>query len=233
MHASRFFSLVVLLLAWASIAIAQSDSTAKKSKPKEEYGHQLRFSIDISRPVLNLAQDTRSSYEAAVDYYLHQEIYLVAEGGFGSSNYDYPDLSYKTTNSFFRFGVDRTIITRLGNSDWDAAFFGARYAFAPISRQEASYTIVDSVWGNNSGTIPAKTFSAHWIEITAGVRVELLKCLFAGWNVRGKFLLNQQSFRELPPQFIAGFGRGDKTTVFDFNFYLSYALRWGGKEKTK
>jgi hypothetical protein len=161
-----------------------------------------------------------------VDYYLKKEVYAVLEGGFGSANHDYPDLSYKTTNSFLRVGIDRTLIKRLGPGDWDAAFIGARYAIGFINRNEAAYTIVDSLWGSTSGTIPAKSFTAHWAEITGGVRVETLPNLFLGWNVRGRFLLNDRAFSELSPAFIAGFGRGDRTTVFDFNFYLCYAFRW-------
>jgi hypothetical protein len=216
------------LLLSANRASGQADSTGeKKAKPKEHYGHQLRFGLDIARPVINLLQDTRSAYEAEVDYYYKKELYFVAEGGFGNARYEYSDLSYTSKNSFFRLGIDKTLITRLGNSDWDAAFLGVRYAFAPVSRSAATYTIVDSLWGSTSGTIPEKSFTAHWAEVVGGVRVEVFKNFFAGWNVRGRFLLNGQSFKELSPAFIAGFGRGDKTTVFDFNFYLCYALRWG------
>jgi hypothetical protein len=230
-RSTLFYLITCLLLILHSVsANAQTDTAAKKKKPEEHLGHMLRLGLDISRPLFNAAQTTHSSYEGELDYYIRKEVYATVEGGFGNSNYDYSDLSYKTSNSFFRAGIDKTIITRLGPGDWDAVFFGIRYAFAPISRGEANYTIVDSVWGNTSGTIDAKTFTAHWAEITGGVRVELLKSLFAGWNVRARFLLNGRSFQELSPAFIAGYGRGDKTTVFDFNFYLSYALRWGMKQ---
>jgi hypothetical protein len=213
----------------AGSASAQADSAKKAKQPPEQYGHQLRFSFDILKPVLNLTQNITRSYEAQVDYYIKKEIYAVVEGGAGSAIYDYPDLSYRSTNSFFKIGLDKTLIKRIGNRDWDAAFMGARYGVAFINRQEATYTIMDSLWGFSSGTIPSKTFTAHWAEVTGGVRVEILKNLFAGWNVRGKFLLNDKAFRELSPVFIAGFGKGDKTTVFDFNFYISYAIRWGAK----
>ena len=230
----RFTFLLFLLLPFTSAFAQQKADTSavKKKKEPEHYGHQLRFGFDVSKPIVNAVQNTRLSYEAEADYYLRNGIYAVAEGGFGSASYDYPDLSYKSTNSFFRIGIDRTLISRLGASDWDAAFVGLRYGVGFINRGEAAYTIVDSVWGNFSAATPAKMFTAHWAEITGGVRVELLKGFFAGWNVTGRFLLNSRSFNELSPVFIAGYGRGDKTTVFDFNFYLCYALRWGG-EKAK
>lgn len=230
MFLHRFlFVLCAMLL--AGKALAQTDSVVKKTKPEEAYGHQLRFGLDIARPIFNLAQDTRTSYEAELDYYFRKELYFVGEGGFGNAKYEYADLSYTISNSFFRVGFDKTLITRLGISDWDAAFLGMRYAAGFINRSEASYTIVDSLWGSVSGTIPSKSFVAHWAELVGGVRVELLKGFFAGWNVRARFLLNARSFQELSPAFIAGYGRGDKTTVFDFNFYLCYAIRWGAKRE--
>ena len=224
-------SIIALVLLCATFLLpvegfAQSDSMSKQLKPKDSAGHQLRFSFDLSRPAINLAQNTRNSYEGAVDYYLRNEIYLVAEGGAGSSEYAYPDLSYQSTSSFFRVGIDKTLIKRAKLSDWDAAFAGIRYGVGFIRRGEAAYAIVDSVWGTATGTIPSKNFTAHWAELTGGVRVEILRHLQLGWNIRGRFLLNERSFRELSPVYIAGYGKGDKSTIFDFSFYVSYALRW-------
>jgi len=219
--------LLLLSLTCLSLrAQAAPDSTKDASA---QIGHQLRLGVDILRTILNLAQDAQQSYEASLDYYWRKELYIVLEGGAGSSHYDYPDLNYTSNSSFVRLGVDKTILSRLGPGDWDAAFFGLRYGLGFIQRGEASYLIVDSVWGNSSGLVPAKNFMAHWAELTGGVRVELLHGLFAGWDVRARFLLNGRSFQDLSPSFIAGYGRGDKTTVFDFNFYLLYAIRWGSK----
>jgi len=215
------------------VSISQSDTSHKKHQEPEHFGHQLRLDLDLSRPVINQTQSTHTSYEAAIDYYIKNEVYAVAEGGFGSAVYDYPDLSYKSNSSFFRIGLDKTLIKRINNNDWDVAFMGIRYGAAFINRQEAKYAIIDSVWGTVSGIIPAKSFVAHWAEITGGIKVELLKGLMVGWNIRGRFLLNEKAFRELSPVYIAGYGKGDKTSVFDFNFYLCYAVRWGSKDIKK
>jgi hypothetical protein len=140
---------------------------------------------------------------------------------------DYSDLSYRSNNIFFRTGFNKTIFPPTTRKDWDIVCIGLRYAVGLIQRGQASYLIKDSIWGTHSGTIPAQNKTAHWFEITGGVSVELFHGLFAGWNVRGKFLVNQKAFQELPPSFIAGYGKGDNNSNFDFNFYLSYAIRWG------
>jgi len=219
--------LAAMLQPWAGNAQTDSASAPKLKKPPESYGRQLRFGFDMSKPVSNLLQDTRSSYEASVDYYLRKEVYAVLEGGFGNAVYEYPDLSYRTTATFFRAGIDKTLIKRLTGNDWDAAFMGIRYGIAFVNRQEATYSIIDSLWGTTSGSIPAKAFMAHWVELTGGVRVEVLRNVMLGWNIRGRFLISDNAFGDLSPVAIAGYGKGDRSSVFDFNFYLCYALRWG------
>lgn len=221
-----FFS--SLLLFFSATVSAQTDTTAKKESTDVVTSdqRQIRFGIDISRPIMNAVFKTKHSYEFMIDYNLPKDIYLVAEGGWGGSDIDFTDLKYKSTNSFFKLGVDKSMLQRMFPRDWDYLFVGVRYGIGFIERSEAIFITNDEFWGTTTGTIPPKTFVGHWAELTAGLRVELLKGFFAGYTVRGKFLINQGPFKELPPAFVAGYGKGEKTTSFDFNFYLQYGLRW-------
>lgn len=214
------FSIVCLFL---SVAVfAQKDSVVKKIiEPK-----QIRIGLDISRPILNAFYNDRYGYEASVDYYRGNEKYWVLEGGFGGSNIDYDNLKYTSNNSFLRFGFEKSMVPRLYKSDWDYLFFGMRYGLAFINRSEASFTTTDNVWGTTLGTVSSKNFTGHWLEINGGIRVEIFKNIFAGYNLRAKFMLNQNPFKELPPAYVAGYGKGEKATTFDLNFFLLYALRW-------
>lgn len=223
----RYYFNLALLLLLPHAMLAQTDTSSADAPPVVLADKkQLRFGFDISRPILNALSDTRSSYEFSVDYHLPKDVYLVLEGGFGGSKMDYPDLQYNSSNAFFRVGVDKSMLQRLFPSDWDFLFVGVRYGVAIINRGSANFLISDPLWGSSSGVVPAKSFTGHWAELTAGLRVELLKGLFAGYTLRGKFLLNSGPFRELPPAYVAGYGKGERTTAFDFNFYLQYALRW-------
>ena len=205
------------------------DSTAKVPK-KETAGRQITIGVDIVRPIENALVANRMGYEFAADYYLHKETYAVVEGGWGSSTVNYSDLKYSTTNTFVRLGFNKMLLPRVDSADWGGMLMGLRLAAAPIKRSQASYTVVDSLWGNSTGTLENKDFAAYWMELTLGVRVELIRGFLAGWNLRGKFLLNEKQFNDLSPLYIAGYGRGDKNAVFDFNFYLSYAVRWHRKQ---
>ena len=225
------FSLLLLCLAIAAHGQATADTTSAADTAVEVHkidsaGHQLCIGVDIVRPIENAFVSDRIGYEFQADYYLHNELYLAAEGGWGSSTVTYTDLKYNTRNTFYRLGFNKILLARENKKDWGGMFMGLRLAMAPISRSAANYTVIDSVWGNGSGSLGPKEITSFWMEVTGGVRVELVKGLMAGWNIRGKFMLNNKQLKDLAPLYIAGYGRGDKNAVFDFNFYLSYAIRW-------
>ena len=214
---------------------AQADTTATDStsdhkvKRKETAGHQLCFGADLVHPVMNNYVTDRFGYEFEADYYLRNEFYAIAEGGWGGSTVDYTDLKYTTTNNFFRLGFNKEILTRDNPRDWDMMFFGLRAGFADVKRSSAYYIITDPLWGNTPGITSGKSFPAYWLELVGGMRVELVKGLCAGWTIRGKFIMNGRSFKDLSPLYIAGYGKGDKNTNFDLNVFISYAIRWKRK----
>jgi hypothetical protein len=218
----------------AVACLAQSDSTRSalvtdtvtRIASIAPADHQVRFGFDISRIAFNLANTSRYSYEMQADYSRNAKLYMVAEAGWGGSTTDYEHLKYKGSNFFLRAGVDQSLLDRMGLTDFDMAFLGIRYGIGLGNRSEASFLVPSPFGPPAQGTEPAESYIVHWGEVTAGVKVEMWKGFFAGWNMRMKFLLNPGRFERLSPSYIAGYGKGDKTTAFDFNFYLSYALRW-------
>lgn len=227
---SRYFTSILFLL-FSFTLYAQDDEEDTGPKPPEaDSFHQFRIGLDISKLILNATAKERQAYEFEMDWYHRKELYYVLEGGWGSGIIDSPFLSYKSTNTFFRAGLSKSILTKLYPNDWDWAFIGMRYGIAFINRGAATYKITDTLFGNSMGTMPGVQLTAHWLELTGGVKLELFKGCFAGWNIRGRFMLNGKKFKELPPSYIAGYGRGDKNSIFDFNFYVNYAIRWKKKK---
>jgi hypothetical protein len=213
----------------AKAAVGKTDSAALKpaKEPKPPYIHQFRVGFDISRIPFNIMYPSRQGYEIQADYALRGKLYLAAETGFGKGKIDYDNLKYTTTGYFFRVGVDNSFLDRLSPRDFDMAFVGIRYGMGIGKRNDAEYSVPSIFGPPATGSVPAQSFVVHWGELVAGIKVELWKGIFAGWNFRAKFLLNSGVFKELSPNYIPGYGKGDKSTAFDFNFNFSYALRWG------
>ena len=215
-----------------TLVVIDSNATDSSHHVKKQdlAGHQLAIGIDLVNPITNALVSDKYGYEFEVDYYKRNEFYLVAEGGWGGSNVSYSDLKYTTTNPFLRLGFNKTMLTRDNPTDWDMMLIGLRLGYAHINHSLTNYVITDSTWGNTSGFINSKPIDAVWLEVTGGMRVEFVKNFFAGWNIRGKFMMDGKSFANDAPLFIAGYGKGDKNAVFDFNLYISYAIRWDRKK---
>jgi Domain of unknown function (DUF6048) len=205
----------------------RTDTAIKPKLPKPEIGgHQVTVGFDLFQPIINYYQSDRHGYDVEVDYYYRDQYYFVAEGGWGGSSVNYPDLKYSTKNTFYRLGINKNLMSRDRPDDWDMMFIGLRFGTASITRSSAAYTVTDSMWGNTNGTVTPRGFAAYWGEITAGMRVELFRGISAGWTLRGKFLINGSSFKDLAPLYIAGYGKGDNNAIFDANLYISYSIRW-------
>ncbi|WP_162902822.1 DUF6048 family protein [Taibaiella koreensis] len=237
--------LFVLSILFSCLAVAQSpadtsvrrktDSIPKISVdttvkiPRVPRTHQLRIGFDIYRIAYNLMWPSRQGYEVQADYALNQKTYLVTEAGLGKGKIDYSNLQYDNSSYFFRLGVDQQFLDVISNRDFDIGFIGIRYGMAAGNRSPVTYEIPSPFGPSATGNIESQSYIVHWAEVTGGIKVECWKGLFVGWNIRGKFMFNSGIFKEIAPNYIAGYGKGDKSTNFDFNFYLSYAIRWKSK----
>lgn len=217
----------LLLLCAASFGYAQDDEPVRNKQLDST--HQIRIGFDVAKLPQNQLFQDRTAWDLSIDYYHRKELYWVAEAGWGNSQIAYPDLQYKSDNSFARLGVEKSLFTRRHARDWGNGFFGGRYAMALVNRSEAQFTTNDGFGGITSGTVAAQNITLHWFELVGGMKIELYRGLFAGWTVRAKFLMNPKAMGDLKPNFIAGYGLGEKATVFDYNFYLAYAMRWSRK----
>jgi hypothetical protein len=208
-------------------ALDDEDTTIVKPKsslnnlPKFTY---YRIGLDISKIVSSLVQKKYHVAESQLDVFYKNNLFFAAEFGVGNSFVENDYLKYKSQNAFIRLGVDKTFFRKDFNADFDNAFVGLRYGLGYVKRGDASYEIEDAIWGNSAGTIERASFIAHWIELTGGFRMELMKDIFIGWNIRMKALFNPKKFEELPPSYLAGYGKGDKNSAFGYNFYLLYGF---------
>lgn len=193
-------------------------------KPKIPTFTHFRVGIDLSKFVASALQKNYDVIEGNLETHYKKDIYYAAEFGWGSSEVNNDYLNYKSSNIFLKAGIDKTFFTPEFAGDLDNAFIGVRYGAAYIRRGAGTYHIEDPVWGNTEGQVDATSFFAHWLELDAGFRIEILKNVFTGWNARFRTFINPSQFEQLPPSYVAGYGRGDKNTAFGYNFYLMYGF---------
>lgn len=212
----------------------EAQQIEQKKKAKQPYQPQVRLLFDVGNFALNFTESGRKDYEFCIDYLYKNNWYLVAEGGIAKGNIDFNNLKYQTNSSYLRIGGDKSLLPAIHNRDFDIVFFGFRYGAGFGTRSEVYYEIPSQFGPTRDGQLEAQNFFVHWGEMTGGIRVELWKGIYAGWNFRARFLLNPKTFEQkLTPNYIAGYGNADKGTSFGFNIYLGYALRWQQKNAPK
>lgn len=233
--ASYILCLLLLLSNTPILAQQQAiDSAGKKTTIKTGGDntadvHQLSVGFDVSRFLFNNLFPSRQGYEIQADYNWKKNLYWAAEAGWGKGNVDYSFLKYQTKGSFLRLGIEQSLLGILGPKDFDNAFIGVRYGIGLGNMSNVHFTVPSPFGGTSEGNAPGQSYWVHWGEIVAGVKVSIWNNFYAGWMIRGKFLINPKTFKTLSPNYIPGFGKGDKNTVFDFNFYLSYGIQWTRK----
>lgn len=209
--------------------VADSSNLAKKKAPKPPYIHQFRIGVDIARIATNFIYTDKKGYEMQFDYLLRGNNYLVFETGFGKNIVDYSNLKYDNNGVFLKIGIDKNVIDILNNRDFDIFFIGIRYGVGVGKRDSATFSTPSYFGPPSEGGTPAENYFIHWGELTLGLKVEIFKQVFVGWNARIKFLFNAGAFQEIAPSYVPGYGAGDKPVVAGGNFYISYGIRWGGK----
>ncbi len=212
--------------------LTATDSSSKK-KVKEPFERQLRVMVDVFQPISNIISPGKYTYELALDYNISKDAFLVFEAGNGGGKVDYDNLKYKSNNTFFKFGIEKSFFDPMYTGDWDMIVMGARYGIGFGQRGDATFTIPNPFGGIAAGETPAKNFVAHWGEVLMGLRFEILPRVYMGWNVRMRFNFTPGIFDgQVAPKHLAGYGQADKANAFGFNYYIGYAIRWNKKNAT-
>ena len=185
---------------------------------------------DILRTVSN-GQDTRYSGQADLAF---GRFMLVGEYGVVETSQEnnpeissVPAFTYESQGSFFRAGVDVNLLKDRERNTYDAQddvlLFGLRFGRAQTDDQ-LEFQTDDPVWGTTTATQENNGLATTWVEMTTGVKVEVVKNVFLGYNLRFKFARNFSDEPTLLPYFIPGFGRSDREERFGFDYSIFYRI---------
>ena len=206
---------------------------------KQRYG--VRIGADLSKPLRSFFDKDYYGLELVGDYRINYKFYAAAELGMERKNTKEDYFSYKTNGQFLRFGVDYNTYGNWYGME-NMIYVGGRYGFSLFSQDLTSYSIRknNQFWQENiNGMNPhwLKSYdgrTAHWLEIVLGIKVELLKNLYAGMSVRLGFLVVNTS-NDFPNYWIPGFNRVRESSRFgaNYNYTISYLIPLYKKEKAK
>lgn len=170
-------------------------------------------------------------YELFLDAEVSDGWYLVAEGGRLKYDKTEVDYAYSMKGSYLKLGVDHNILGR-DPRESESIFWGLRIGAVDMTHEAEEITIRDGYWGDLNTALPADRLRPFWFEATIGIKAEVLKNFFMGWNVRGHFLLIYPK-HVMRPYIIPGYGNAEKKFPVTFNYTLTYRFPYKIRVKEK
>lgn len=194
---------------------------------KERYG--LRVGVDLSKPLQTLLDNTYSGLELMGDYRIYKDYYLAAELGNENMQITEGNLKVSDKGSYIKLGADYNAYENWAGME-NMIIIGLRYGFSTFSQTLESYDIRTqrSYFGTNIIDTPEETkgLTASWIELLAGVKVELFQNLYLGANVQLKRMITQTTPSNIDNLAIPGFGKTNDFSQFGvgYSYNISYLI---------
>ena len=213
-----------LLLSCTALAQEKEKSDTTKVKVKPDFRPTgVRFGTDAIALVKSQYDKTFKGWEFNGDIDFHR-YYLAVDYGHWARTYlsDGDSSNYANTGNYFRAGVDVNFLKN--DPDRNMFFIGFRYGVSKFSEQY-SVIVVDTLWGPGpghtySGTYNNTDVSAHWLELTTGLRVKIWKMIWMGYTARFKFGLSTGSTPAMLPHDVPGYGLAEKDSYWGFNYQI-------------
>ncbi len=184
----------------------------------------LALGIDLSPFILRMIDEERTGFAFTGRYGVFRRTWAAAEMGYENIKYSNDNFDYKSNGTFIRIGLDYDIFNSEDFPTNDNIFLGFRYAYAWQSHECSRYTIVDSYWGDYTGSVGNSSVNTHSLDFLFGLRCEVLSHFYMGWSFRMRIRLLSDHDDSLDPYAIVGFGSYDKHVNMGFTYTLEYQL---------
>jgi hypothetical protein len=210
--------------------LIQSQTKVKDSIPEKVNRYGLFVGIDLYKLALTAFDDDYYGIELTGQYRLSKKMFLASEIGTEEKTVNDDQLSFTTNGQYITAGFNYNFYNNWVPME-NQIYVGLRYGYSYFSQTLNNYKIYNPnpyFPVNNPIIESGEEFtglSAQWIEIIAGVNVQVYKNIFVGFSVNMNVLL----VNDTPPNFdnlyIPGFNRTyDGDFGAGFNYSISYFI---------
>ncbi|HSH52908.1 MAG TPA: DUF6048 family protein [Bacteroidales bacterium] len=219
------FSTCFLFISFAILAQEQMQQNQEEEKePLHFYG--VKAGINIGRFTDFIFKPERFSMEGSVDFNFGHKYFAVAEGGYSITNFEKENYNYSSEGYFIKLGFDYNMLKKYPT---DFLGVGVRVGRSSFSQDANNVTIVDNHWGNIPINIPSEKINAYWLEGSLGLKAEILKNIYLGWDASIKIILSGGN-PGFNPYNIPGYGNGISTINLGANYYIYYQIPYNRKK---
>ena len=201
-------------------------------KRMEKKPHTIRFGIDLSKPVMAQIDKDYFGLELVGDIRLFSEFYGAMEIGNEKKTQQSERINFTTTGTYLKLGFDYNMYKNWKGMN-NAIYLGMRIGNSFHKQQVNEYEPyqIDHYW--NTGVIKhgpeireQDALSARWLEVVAGIKVEMISNIYMGLSLRLNRLMSDTSPSNFDNLYIPGFNKKTDENVWGagFNYTLTYAI---------
>lgn len=185
----------------------------------------LNIGVDISDAVFYAFDNNKKAFTAMASWDLSRQYKLSVESGYSGLNVNNSNLIYKLKGVYSRLGFDWNFYKKGNANAIDMVYLGLRYGFANLNHKTHKYIITDTYWGTiENSNDPNRSYQTYWYGLLFGIRVELFKNIQLGWNINFNILSHKTGNTEISAISVPGFGKGNSSTNFGFNYAVFYKI---------
>jgi hypothetical protein len=181
--------------------------------------------MDMIKPITSIFDQKNKAASFFIEAPMKNKVWSTINFGYNQSAFANSKLAYTSSTQSISAQVSQVFFPSNYLRDDDNVFAGVGYGLSRTYIGEAQYWIVDQ-WGSYNGQLPGYSKLFHWIEVNAGFRFMIIRGWNLGWRIEGKSALNPGIFEsKVAPQQISLYGRGDKTTSFQYQLCLAKRIK--------
>ncbi len=219
---SYIFSLIFLVF-FSYYSYGQDEDTLyvpqKEKVPLVLKG--MKVGVNVGRFSDYLFKPERTSYEASFDFNISNKYFGVIEGGFSEISIEKDNYDYTSEGSFVKAGVDFNMLKKYPS---DYFGIGVRLGRASFKHSASNIIYNDIHWPIQSFSVDSKSYTTYWLEVSLGIKGELLKNVYFGWSALIRVGISGRKDEQFQPYDIPGFGKGESTVNLGANYYIYYQI---------
>lgn len=194
---------------------------------KKTYG--LRIGLDVANVLRTTIDENYIGFQAIADYRINSRWYAAGEIGTEQVDQFNERIDASTSGSFIKLGADYNFYQNWLDMD-NMIYAGMRLGYATFSQQLTRY---DYYQDNRYFPIATNEISQEfsglstiWVELQAGLKVQVLTNLYLGVNVHLRRSVAQNQPDTFDNLYIPGFGRTYDTSNIGvgYGYGISYRI---------
>ncbi len=183
----------------------------------------VRAGFDLTGPLVKLVNNELISYRIAASADLTPAVAVTAAAGYTSFHTSKPIYDFRSRGIGITAGADYNFLRANITQGKHYAGIGIRYGLSFYS-EEASMIRYTNEWGGGETSLPKESHTGHFVELTPGVRTQLLPGVTIGWNICLRLLISAGAGRDLKPVWMPGYGAGTSSSAAWAEYFVSISL---------